>query len=394
MTLRIKSAITDCSLSTPFLVIDQERAAENYRNFSDKFKNAQVFYAVKANPHSDVLSRLALEGASFDCASFNEICMVIASGGEINKISFGSTIKKSSDIAKAFQLGVRHFAFDALEELEKIAKCAPASNVMCRILVNNLGKGSEWPLSRKFGCDAIMAIELLAKAASLGLKPRGISFHVGSQQLSVSAWDAAIAQAKYIFDELSSQDIKLDTLNLGGGFPTNFGNGRPPELRLYAQEIQNSLTKYFNNEIPKLIAEPGRAIVGDAGLIVGEVILVARKSETDSYRWIFLDVGRFNGLAETEGEAIKYHISVPGLENEICEKAIIAGPTCDSVDTLYERTPVEMPINLRSGDKVWVHATGAYTSTYSSVGFNGFTPLNVYSVEEVIRSKYSLLETG
>ena len=377
MTLRIKSAITNCSLSTPFLVIDQERAAENYRNFSDKFKNAQVFYAVKANPHSDVLSRLALEGASFDCASFNEICMVIACGGEINKISFGSTIKKSSDIAKAFQLGVRHFAFDALEELDKIAKCAPASNVMCRILVNNLGKGSEWPLSRKFGCDAIMAIELLAKAASLGLKPRGISFHVGSQQLSVSAWDAAIAQAKYIFDELSSQDIKLDTLNLGGGFPTNFGNGRPPELQLYAQEIQNSLTKYFNNEIPKLIAEPGRAIVGDAGLIVGEVILVAKKSETDSYRWIFLDVGRFNGLAETEGEAIKYHISVPGLENEICEKAIIAGPTCDSVDTLYERTPVEMPINLRSGDKEWVHATRAYTSTYTSVGFNRITPINV-----------------
>ena len=119
-----------------------------------------------------------------------------------------------------------------------------------------------------------------------------------------------------------------------------------------------------------------------------------RKSKTDNYRWIFLDVGRFNGLAETEREAIKYHISVPRLENEICEKAIIAGPTCDSVDTLYERTPVEMPINLQAGDKVWVHATGAYTSTYSSVGFNGFTPLDVYSVEEVIRSKYSLLETG
>ena len=148
MTLRIKSAIADCSLATPFLVIDQERAAENYRIFSDEFKNVQVFYAVKANPHSDVLSRLVSEGASFDCASFNEICMVVKCGGKINKISFGSTIKKSSDIAKAFQLGVRHFAFDALEELNKIATYAPASNVMCRILVNDLGKGSEWPLSR------------------------------------------------------------------------------------------------------------------------------------------------------------------------------------------------------------------------------------------------------
>ena len=207
MTLRIKSAITDCSLSTPFLVIDQERVAENYRTFSDNFKNVQVFYAVKANPHSDVLSRLVSEGASFDCASLNEILMVIECGGEIDKISFGSTIKKASDIAKAFQLGVRHFAFDALEELDKIAKYAPDSNVMCRILVNDLGKGSEWPLSRKFGCDAIMAIELLAKATTIGLNPRGISLHVGSQQLSVSAWDAAIAQAKYIFDESSSPDV-------------------------------------------------------------------------------------------------------------------------------------------------------------------------------------------
>ena len=218
MTLRIKSAITDCSLPTPFLVIDQERAAENYRNFSNNFKNAQVFYAVKANPHSDVLSRLASEGASFDCASFNEILMVVQCGGEIEKISFGSTIKKSSDIAKAFELGVRHFAFDALEELNKIAKYAPGSNVMCRILANDLGKGSEWPLSRKFGCDAVMAIELLAKAATIGLKPRGVSFHVGSQQLSVSAWDAAIAQTKYIFDALSFQGVKLDTLNLGAAF--------------------------------------------------------------------------------------------------------------------------------------------------------------------------------
>lgn len=394
VTVRITSAIANCAKPTPFLVIDQERVAENYCSFSDAFRNVRIFYAVKANPHSVVLTRLASEGASFDCASLNEIRLVLNAGGTADKISFGTTIKKSSDIAEAYQLGVRHFAYDSLEELSKIASHAPASNVICRILVNVSGKGSQWPLSRKFGCDDSMAIELLAKAKTLGLQPRGVSFHVGSQQLDVSAWDTALEQTKQIFDKLAGYSILLDTINFGGGFPTDFGNGSSPKLRLYAEAIGASLNKHFGDKIPQLIAEPGRAIVGDAGLIVSEVVLTARKSKTDKYRWVFLDIGRFNGLAETEGEAIKYHLSVPGQENELCERAIIAGPTCDSVDTLYERNPVNMPVTLRAGDKVWIHATGAYTSTYSSIGFNGFAPLEVFTVEEINRAKYPTLRAS
>ena len=394
VTVRITSAIANFANPTPFLVIDQERVAENFRSFSNEFRNVQVFYAVKANPHPVVLTRLVSEGAHFDCASLNEILLVLDAGGNADKISFGTTIKKSSDIAKAYQLGVRYFAYDSLEELNKIASNAPASNVICRILVNGSGEGSQWPLSRKFGCDDSMAIELLTKAKNRGLKPRGVSFHVGSQQLDVSAWDKAIAQAKQIFDMLACSSILLDTINLGGGFPTDFENGSSPKLHLYAEAIGASLQKHFGDITPQLIAEPGRAIVGDAGLIVAEVVLTARKSKTDKYRWVFLDIGRFNGLAETEGEAIRYKFSVPGQENAFCEKAIIAGPTCDSVDTLYERNPVEMPVNLRAGDKVWIHSTGAYTSTYSSIGFNGFAPLEVFSVEEINSAKYPVLRAS
>ena len=98
--------------------------------------------------------------------------------------------------------------------------------------------------------------------------------------------------------------------------------------------------------------------------------MVSRKSENDTKRWVYLDVGRFHGLAETEGEAIHYHLTVPERINSTCSAAIIAGPTCDSVDTLYERNPVDMPVDLKFGDLVLVHDAGAYTSTYSSVGFN------------------------
>lgn len=392
MTKRIENAIIDSKIATPCLVLDRKQIAKNYRNFCHKMADIDIFYAVKANPHPDVLSLLVAEGAYFDCASFHEITLVLAAGSHPSNIFFGSTIKKATDIADAYEVGIRNFTFDAKEELQKIADHAPESNVCCRILTNNFGTGAQWPLSRKFGCDENMAVDLMSKAGELGLIPSGISFHVGSQQTEPNAWKAPIAQLSKIFRKLADLGIVLDTINIGGGFPTTFGDNAVPDISIYAGVIKTALNVHFGDKKPRVIAEPGRALVGDAGIIVSEVVLVSQKSSNDTQRWVYLDVGRFHGLAETEGEAIRYRLTVPERQNSTSTPAIIAGPTCDAVDTMYERNPVEMPVDLKAGDIVLVHDTGAYTATYSSVGFNGLSPLRVRLVEDINQMQFPKLQ--
>jgi ornithine decarboxylase len=124
------------------------------------------------------------------------------------------------------------------------------------------------------------------------------------------------------------------------------------------------------------MAEPGRGLVAEAGHIAAEVMLVSRKSADDLHRWVYLDIGRFSGLAETEGEAIRYQIVTPHEGGE-AGPCVLAGPSCDSADILYENRPIQLPLALESGDKVMIRCCGAYTSSYSSVGFNGFPPLDV-----------------
>ena len=392
MTMRIETALIDTKITTPCLVLDRELIAKNYRNFCQKMDDIDIFYAVKANPHPDVLSLLVDEGAYFDCASFHEITLVLAAGSDPSCICFGSTLKKAIDIADAYKIGVRYFTFDAREELQKISEHAPGSSVCCRMLTNDFGTGAQWPLSRKFGCDENMAVDLMSEAGELGLVPSGISFHVGSQQTEPTAWQAPIAQLSRIFRQLADLGIELDTINIGGGFPTTFGNNAVPDISTYASVIKSALNVHFGDKKPRVIAEPGRALVGDAGIIVSEVILVSQKSSNDAQRWVYLDVGRFHGLAETEGEAIRYPLTVPERQDSASTPAIIAGPTCDSVDTMYERNPVEMPVDLKAGDIVLVHDTGAYTATYSSVGFNGLSPLRVCLVEDINQMKFPKLQ--
>ena len=130
-----------------------------------------------------------------------------------------------------------------------------------------------------------------------------------------------------------------------------------------------------------LMVEPGRGLVGDAGAISAEVLLVSRKTPGDPVRWVYLNIGRFSGLAETEGESIKYRFIVPGREDEDTTECVLAGPTCDSADVMYERHMVPFPVHLRSGDHVIIKTCGAYTSTYSTAGFNGIPPLAVVALD-------------
>jgi ornithine decarboxylase len=268
------------------------------------------------------------------------------------------------------------FAVDCEAEVDKVARAAPGARVICRIHCD--GTGAEWPLSRKFGCEPEFAADILERAHKAGLTAHGISFHVGSQQHNVEAWDRALASTAAIFRTLAERGITLSTVNLGGGFPAKYVR-KTPKLESYGKAIFRSLRRHFGNRIPETIIEPGRGMVGNAGVIEAEVVLIAKRSPEDDTRWVYLDIGKFHGLAETIGESIRYPIRTRRDRDE-SGPCIVAGPTCDSVDVLYEKTPYPLPVSLAIGDKVLIEATGAYTSTYSSVGFNGYPPLKSYVI--------------
>ncbi|ANF56447.1 type III PLP-dependent enzyme [Halotalea alkalilenta] len=360
---------------TPFVVIDLATISRAFDELVESFPFARIFYAVKANPATEITELLRDKGSNFDIASIYELDKVLATGVDASRISYGNTIKKARDVRYFYEKGVRMFATDSEADLRNIAKAAPGSKIYVRILTEG-SSTADWPLSRKFGCQTDMAMDLLILARELGLDPYGISFHVGSQQRDIGVWDAAIAKVKVIFERLREEDgIVLKMINMGGGFPANYLQ-RTNELAVYAEEITRFLQEDFGDDMPEIILEPGRSLIANAGVLVSEVVLVARKSRTAVERWVYTDVGKFSGLVETMDEAIKFPIWTE-RKGEL-EEVVIAGPTCDSADIMYEQYKYGLPLNLSSGDRLYWFSTGAYTTSYSAIEFNGFPPLKSY----------------
>ncbi|WP_166268685.1 type III PLP-dependent enzyme [Marinobacter caseinilyticus] len=372
---RIK-ALADTK-DTPFVVIDTATIDRQYDELVEGFPYASVYYAVKANPAPEILTMLRDKGSNFDIASVYELEKVLAHDVTPDRISFGNTIKKSKDIRTFFEKGVRLFATDSEADLRNIAKAAPGAKIYVRILTEGT-LTADWPLSRKFGCQTDMAMDLLILARDLGLVPYGVSFHVGSQQREIGAWDAALGKVKVIFERLKDEDgIELKMINMGGGFPANYIT-RTNDLKTYAEEIERFIREDFGTDFPEIIIEPGRSLISNAGILVSEVVLISRKSRTALHRWVYTDVGKFSGLIETLDESIKFPIFVE--KSGELEDVVIAGPTCDSADIMYENYKYGLPLNLAIGDRMYWLSTGAYTTTYSAIEFNGFPPLKDYYV--------------
>jgi ornithine decarboxylase len=370
----------DAAAETPCLVVDIAVASAQYRRIAAAFPAGHVYYAVKANPEPMLVRRLAEAGCRFDVASPSEIDLCLAAGADPANLSYGNTIKKAQDIAYAYRRGVRLFAFDCWAELDKLAIHAPDASVLCRVLASS--RGARWPLSRKFGCAPEMAVDLLRRAARLGLDPAGLAFHVGSQQLTPARWEPSVAVAAGVFARLAAEGIHLRILDAGGGFPVDY-LARAAPIQDYAAAIDDAVGRHFGAGPgrPEVMIEPGRYIAAPAGVLHTEVVLISRKSYGREPRWVYLDVGRFGGLAETEGEAIHYRLTTPHDGAGRTGPVILAGPTCDSVDILYERTRYELPHALQVGDVIRIEGTGAYTATYASVGFNGFPPLRTVCID-------------
>lgn len=367
--IRIKALCEE--YKSPFVMIDIDKVESQYVNLKNSFTDADIYYAVKANPADEVIAKLKDLGSCFDAASIYEIDQIMNLGVTPDRISYGNTIKKARDIKYAYDKGIRVYATDSISDVEKIASNAPHSKVIARIFIDG-SNTAEWPLTKKFGCTNDEAIKILSKAYELGLKPYGISFHVGSQQHNIEVWDYAIKKVKHIFDELAKEDIHLEVINMGGGFPAVYID-KTKNIEEYGIKINSYLKEHFGNNMPKVMLEPGRYMVGNAGVIVTEIVLIKSDIKDKNCRWVFCDAGKYNGFIETLDESIKYPI--------LCDKkgelgpVILAGPTCDSTDIMYENYKYQLPMNLKEGDYLYFCGTGAYTSSYCAVGFNGFPPL-------------------
>jgi ornithine decarboxylase len=377
MNPKIESFLSRERPQTPCLVVDLETVAANHALIAAAAPWAEIFYAVKANPAPPILETLHRAGASFDAASPGEIEMCLAAGVAPGAISYGNSVKKQSDIARAVANGVDLFAFDSSGEIEKLAAAAPGAKVFCRIVVAN--DGARWPLTRKFGCAPDEAVPLLERARDAGLEPVGLSFHAGSQQTEPARWCEGVNWCANLFERAARSGLALDLVNIGGGFPVPYRGDDIPEPAQIFDAIEETFRDRFGDRFPRVIMEPGRALVANAGVIRSEVLLVTDRSYGGSQRWVYLDIGRYGGLAESEGEAIQYDLTVEGCSGAPVP-AVVAGPTCDSHDVMYEAAMCDLPADLGAGDLVILHNAGAYTSSYASTGFNGFAPPAEYYI--------------
>ncbi|GAA5055573.1 type III PLP-dependent enzyme [Nocardia callitridis] len=333
----------------------------------------RIRFAVKAAPIPEIIRVLDDEGAEFDVASVGEIELCLRQGVAAEKLSYGNPIKKAADIARAYALGVRGYAFDTEDDLLRIAEHAPGVGVECRFCATVAQ--SRTPFGMKFGCAPQETAPLLVRARDLGLTVLGPYFHVGSQQLDPAAWRTGIEEAGRVCAALAEQDIAVASVNVGGGLPIPYAgaDAEAPAPAVIAAVIERAAVEFLP-AAAGLVVEPGRALVGSAGTLHAEVVAV--RTAPDGRRWVYLDVGRYNGLAETENEYIAYRF-VTERDGDPVGDAVVAGPTCDGDDVLYQRTRVPLPTTLRAGDRIQILDTGAYTASYSSVSFNGFPPLTV-----------------
>ncbi|MEV0359817.1 type III PLP-dependent enzyme [Nocardia sp. NPDC050697] len=358
-------------VTSPCLVLYPVRVTAAYRALGAALPGARIRYAVKATPVPEVLLTLAAAGAEFDVASPGEIELCLGLGIAPELLCYGNTVKKAAQIAQAYARGVRRYAFDTAEDLHRIAAHAPGSEVECRFLPAT--PPSRTPFGSKFGCAPDEVAPLLTEARELGLDPAGPYFHVGSQQTDPAAWRIGLEQAGRIADKLAAGGIPVRSVNIGGGLPISYADPAPALAELGAV-----ITAAARDHLPPgtaLVVEPGRALTGAAGELHCEVVAV--RIAPDGRRWVYLDVGRYSGLAETENEYIVYRIATDRDGDPVAE-AVLAGPTCDGDDVLYQCTRVLLPVTLRAGDRVRILDTGAYTASYASVSFNGFPPLTVH----------------
>ncbi|MFE2099897.1 MULTISPECIES: type III PLP-dependent enzyme [unclassified Streptomyces] len=366
------------------IVYDLDGIEAQYDRLLAELPGVQVRFALKACPVDEVLRCLADRGAGFDAAGPAEIVQALHTGVPVDRIHYGNTVKSDADIAAAHRLGVRTFATDSVQDVLAVAEHAPGARVFCRLATS--GDGALWGLSRKFGCSAEDAVQVLTTARSSGLVPAGLSVHVGSQQLTGEAWQQALDSVAEVLVRLEGLGVVPDHVNLGGGLPAlgyldRHGNPLDPPLDKIFTVIREGMEHLSGLTAAPLgfVLEPGRHLVADHGAVRAHVYRLTGRAQPDGThaRWLYLSVGKFNGLYEMD--QLSYRLVFPaqaGEDDGDRVSAVVAGPTCDSDDAYGGgRHPVRVPRTLASGDPVWILSAGAYATSYTTQGFNGIRPL-------------------
>jgi len=353
---------------SPLMVISKDQLVAEYKRFARLLPRVRLFYAIKANPHPDIIRTLADLGGCFDCASENEIRHVLNNGASADRVIFANTVKRPDALEYAKKAKVNLVTFDNEPELYKIAKHHPGCGVMCRLKVANLGSIVE--LSLKFGADEDQVVPMLLKARSLGLKPKGVSFHVGSQCTNVENYLQAFEQVSDIIEDAAKHGLKISMVNIGGGFPIRHFKDDTTSLETIAPTLRREMDRMFDKDID-IIAEPGRALAGPAGMLITRVI---GRSIRNNKNYYYLDDGVYGDFSGTVFDHCKYEFRTLVKTQKFL--SILAGPTCDSFDTIS--LGQELP-ELDVNSVIYVPNIGAY-SCASALVFNGIPPAKVIVV--------------
>jgi len=359
---------------TPYFLFSRDAIRSRYREFKDAFPKSAIYYAMKADAEKEVILTLLDEGACFEAASVYELDILKSLDVPPERVLYGTSVKPEAHIKAFHDYGVNRFAFDSMQEIEKIARVAPKARVYVRVSVND--SGSIYRFSEKFGTVHENAVPLLLRARELGLEHYGISFHVGSQASNPDAWAHAVRGLAPVINHLNELGLTIEILNIGGGYPAHYPSN---ENHLSLPEIAESVNREYKEltHKPSIVLEPGRAMVAESAVLVASVIARVERIE---HTWLFLDAGVYNGLFESlayQG-SIRYRATPlrPSYDGGTATFAL-AGPTGDSWDVVSRET--QLPADIGVGDKLVFHNVGAYNLVM--VGrFNGFPKPDVYFV--------------
>jgi ornithine decarboxylase len=348
-------------VETPCLLLDVERVLANLARLRSAFGmlRPRIFYAAKANGDPRLLAALHAVGCGFDVASLNEIRRLQALGVPAADLTFSATVKLPSHIREAAARRVDCFAIDNPTEVAKLAHLAPGAKVIVRLEVPH--QGSRWPLGGKFGLPADEAVDLLHLAAASGLRPYGVTFHVGSQCLRPETWHDAIRLSAGVWHAARGAGLALRVVNLGGGLPARYTEDVPAVAEIGAL-IQRWAPDAFGADTEYAI-EPGRCLVADAGTLVTTVI---GKAHRRGKPWLFVDQSIYAGLLEVIG-GWTYPMTTR-KDHLPRHRVTLAGPSCDSTDIIA--ADVALP-DLDVGDQILLHTAGAYTTSYQD--YNGLS---------------------
>lgn len=353
---------------TPYYVFDRNTIRSNIDKFKELLPGINIHYAMKSNPHPEVIKTIHLYGSGFEIASSNELKQLVKLKVSPKDILYSAPVKSEQFIKEAYQYGVDRFAFDSLSELDKISRVAPKSKVYLRIFVSE--HGSRFSLSEKFGAKLENALKLMMYAQKLGLEVFGLTFHIGSQAVSKSTWTYAIRTAANVMNLLLENNIRIKMLDIGGGFPIEYTEPAPSIDDICAV-INKAIKTYIPYQV-QLVIEPGRAIVATSAVLVSSIIARIKRGRN---MWLFMDAGSYNSLFETleSQTSMRFEVGtcLENYDKSKITKYTLTGPTCDSIDTMMR--DVRLPSQLTVGDKLYFKDVGAYSIALAN-SFNGFAP--------------------